>query len=77
MAKNPFSIFLFLKVSVSHIPTGKKYFLVIPIFKVPVQHIPTGQEYFLGFLFFNQKKPRKYFWPVGICWTGTFKNKKP
>jgi hypothetical protein len=24
----------------------------------------------------KKRNPRKYSWPVGICWTGTFKNKK-
>ena len=57
MAKNSFSIFLFLKVSVSHIPTGKKYFLVIPIFKSTCPTYSHWPRIFSRVSFFKNTRP--------------------
>ena len=35
-----------------------------------------GQWKYVGQVLLKIRNPRKYSWPVEICWTGTFKNKK-
>jgi hypothetical protein len=63
MAKNPFSIFLFLKsICFTYSYWQKENIL--------------GQWEYVGQVLLKKRNPTKYSWPVEMCWTGTFKNKK-